>query len=144
MRRDFSILRYASLGVMLLGQVGAEVAAGVKERVRAELKQAHPYAPPQPVESSPVVADEAVLQLERVVVKKPDLRIEDLLAEARRAAEAEKAKQFSPLTGGLIYSKHFGGKELNLGLWPKLVPTNDTPVKKGEVMLRVDLLRIKW
>jgi hypothetical protein len=119
-------------------------AGEVNQRLRTELKITHAYAPAPPVESSPVVADDSVLQLETVVVTRPVFRVEDLLAQARRAAEAEKAKRFSPLTGGLIYAKNFGGKELNLGIWPKLVPTTETPVKKGEVMLRVDLLRIKW
>ncbi len=116
----------------------------MKARLKAELKEAHPYAPPKPVESHPVVADDSVLQLDPIKVTRSVFRIEDLLAQARRAAEAEKARKFSPLKGGLIYAKNFGGKELNLGIWPKLVPTTETPVKKGEVMIRVDLLRLKW
>lgn len=116
----------------------------MKEQLKAELREAHLYVPPKPVESSPVLADESILQLDPIKVTRPVFRVEDLLAQARRAAEAEKARKFSPLTGGLIYEKNFGGKELNLGIWPMLVPTTETPVKKGEVMLRVDLLRLKW
>jgi hypothetical protein len=141
---DFTMLRYASLSLLLAGSCCADEAGKVRERLKAEIREMHPYAPPAPVESSPLVADESVLQLDPVKVTRPAFRVEDLLAEARRAAEAEKARRFSPLTGGLIYSKNFGGKELNLGIWPMLVPTNETPVKKGEVMLRVDLLRLKW
>lgn len=138
------MLRYASLCLLVAGSCCAEEASKVRERLKAELREVHLYVLPKPVESSPVLADDSVLQLDPVVVRPNVLRIEDLLAQARRAAEAEKAKKFSPLTGGLIYSKNFGGKELNLGLWPMLVPTTETPVKKGEVMLRVDLLRLKW
>jgi hypothetical protein len=139
------MLRYASLCLLVAGSCGAEEAGKVKEQLQAELREAHTYVPPKPVESSPVLADESVLQLETVVVTRRALRIEDLLAQARRAAEAEKARRFSPLTGGLIYAKNFGGKELNLGIWPKLVPVDEIPsLKKSEVMIRVDLLRIKW
>ena len=31
-----------------------------------------------------------------------------------------------------------------LGFWPKLVPADDLPVKKGTVLMAIDLLRIKW
>jgi len=139
------MLRYASLCLLMAGSCCAEEAGRVQERLKAELKETHPYVSPKPVESSPMLADEAVLQLDPVVVRPNVLRIEDLLAQARRAAEAEKARKFSPLTGGLIYAKNFGGKELNLGIWPKLVPVDEIPsLKKSEVMLRVDLLRLKW
>jgi len=142
---DFAVPRYVSLFLFMAGSCVAEEPVVMRDRLRAELKERHSYAPPKPVEDGkPAPIDDSVLQLEPVVVKKPVFRVDDLLAEARRRAEAEKAKQFSPLKGGLIYAKDFGGKELNLGIWPKLVPTNDTPVKKGEVMLRVDLLRLKW
>jgi hypothetical protein len=132
--------------LLLLGAGGcwAKEAGAVKERLKADLREKHSYLPPKPVESSPVPADEPVHQLDPVVVTRPGFRVEDLLADARRAAEAEKAKKFSPLKGGLLYSKKFGGRELDLGVWPKLVPVAETPVKKGEVMLRVDLLRLRW
>ncbi len=130
--------------LLATGSCCGETQVTAKERLISELKEVHRYVAAVPDESKPTALDEPVLQLERMVVTKPALRIEDLLAQARRAAEAEKARKFSPLTGGLIYAKNFGGKELNLGIWPRLVPTNETPMKKGDVMLRVDLLRIKW
>jgi hypothetical protein len=139
------VLRYAWLCLLVAGSCRAEEAGEAKERLKAELKATHTYVPPKPVESSPIFADESVLQLEPVVVTRNFFRSEDLLAQARRVAEAEKARKFSPLTGGLIYAKNFGGKELNLGVWPRLVPLDEIPsLKKSEVMLRVDLLRIKW
>ena len=145
MQPDLTLLRYASLCLLVVGSCGAEETSKVKERLKAEIREAHTYVPPKPVDSSPVLADESILQLDPIKVTRPVFRVEDLLAQARRAAEAEKARRFSPLTGGLLYSKNFGGKELDLGIWPKLVPVDEIPsLKKSEVMLRVDLLRIKW
>lgn len=123
----------------------AEGPASMKDRLRAGLKEWHAYVPSKPADSTPAQADDLVLHLDPIVVTRPVFRVDDLLAEARRAAAAEKAGKFSPLKGGLLYARNFGGKELNLGIWPKLVPVAEIPsLKKGEVMLRVDLLRLKW
>ena len=92
----------------------------------------------QPVEENLESDGEPVLDLEPMVISR-DMET-DLLAEARRAAEAKKEAEFSLLRGGKLLSFRRG----DIGFWPKIVPTDATPVKKADVALNIDLLRIKW
>lgn len=126
---------------LLLGTVcgygQAETAATT--RLKAEFKETFHYTPPAPgAEEEAAPSDEPVLELEPMIITRS---LEgDILAEARRAAEAKRAKEFSLRHGGTLLAFPRG----EIGFWPKLVPVKETPVKKGEVMLSVDLLRIKW
>lgn len=130
------------LAALLAGPLRAEEAApvpGVREKLRAKIVEALPPAPAAgPAEGQPEPDGEPVLELEPMIITRA--RETDLLAEARRAAEARKAREFSLLKGGTLLSFRRG----DLGFWPKLVPIDETPVKKGEVGISVDLLRIKW
>lgn len=128
--------------VLLAGPLRAAAAApvpGVREKLRAKIVETLPAAPAAgPAEEKPELDGEPVLELEPMIITRA--READLLAEARRAAEARKAREFSLLKGGTLLSFRHG----DLGFWPKLVPIDETPVKKGEVGLSVDLLRLKW
>jgi hypothetical protein len=122
--------------------VAAEEAAptsGVRDKLRAKIVETLPAAPAVgPVEEKSALDGEPVLELEPMIITRA--READLLAEARRAAEAKKAKEFSLLKGGTLFST----ERMDIGFWAKLVPVDDTPVKKGGVGIRVDLLRLKW
>jgi hypothetical protein len=69
----------------------------------------------------------------------------DIEEATRRAEEAEKAAKFSPITGGLIFSKRLQSTDLKFGLWPKLVPASTrSGIKKDVVGISVDVLRFDW
>lgn len=132
--------RLPLLAVLFAGLLRADeapLAPGVREKLSVLIREALP-PPPERKADEAVAADEPVLELEPMVITAA--METDLLAEARRAAEARKAREFSLLKGGLLFSTG----RADLGFWAKLVPIDDTPVKKGGVGIRVDLLRIKW
>jgi hypothetical protein len=110
----------------------------VTARLKTEFKATYRYAPSDRGEEAPASDGEPVLQLEPMIITR-SLET-DILAEARRQAEVRKAGEFSPLRGGTILSFQRG----EIGFWPKIVPVNATPVKKGDVLVSVDLLRLKW
>lgn len=127
--------------VLMTGSLRSEEAPApaMREKLRARILATLPPAPAvRPVEESPERDGEPVLELEPMIIT-PAMET-DLLAEARRAAEAKKAAEFSLLRGGTLISFRKG----DIGFWPKIVPVDATPVKKGEVGISVDLLRIKW
>lgn len=112
----------------------------LREKLRARIRETLPPPPPagSSVEERPDQEGEPVLELEPMVITRT---VEtDLLAEARRAAQAKKAAEFSLLRGGTLVSFRRG----ELGFWPKIVPIDASPVKKGDVGISVDFLRIKW
>ncbi len=131
----------ARLTVLLLLAAGCcrgQIETVVTARLRAEFKEAYPYAPLARGEEGQALSDEPVLELEPMIITRA---LEtDSLDTARREAEAKKAAEFSLLRGGTLLSFRRG----DIGFWPKIVPVNDTPVKKGDVLISVDLLRIKW
>lgn len=135
-------MRWLLLPAMLMvgpawGQEGAS--PGLQEKLRARIVETLPPAPAaQPVEENLESDGEPVLELEPMVITR-DMET-DLLAEARRAVEAKKEAEFSLLRGGKLLSFRRG----DIGFWPKIVPTDATPVKKADVALNIDLLRIKW
>lgn len=118
----------------------AQVEIAVTDRLKAEFKVTYPYTPPDAVEEKLELSGEPVLELEPMVVTRSLSFGADILAEARRATEAQKAKEFSILRGGSLLSFRRG----DIGFWPKIVPVDATPVKKGDVAISVDLLRLKW
>lgn len=118
----------------------AQTETAVTGRLKAEFQAAYAYAPPTAVEEKPELSGEPVLELEPMVVTRSLAFGADILAEARRATEAKKAKEFSILRGGSLLSFRRG----DIGFWPKIVPVDATPVKKGDVAISVDLLRLKW
>ena len=129
--------------LMLLVATGAcwgKVETAVTARLKADLQQAHPYVALAAAGQDPVAGGEPVLQLEPMTVTGEHSFEVDILAEARRVAEMRKAKEFSLLRGGTLLSFTRG----ELGFWPKLVPVDDLPVRKGTVLMAVDFLRIKW
>lgn len=132
------LTRPAVLLLLVAGCCHAQSETVVTARLKTEFKETYRYAPSDPGEAAPALDGEPVLELEPMIITR-SLET-DILAEARRQAEARKAKEFSPLRGGTIHSFRRG----EVGFWPTLVPIDATPVKKGEVMLIVDLLRLKW
>ena len=128
------LLAMLSAGPVWAGQA---TSAALREKLSARIKEA--LRPPGTKEvEEPAKLEEDVLELEPMIVTSA-MEI-DLLAEARRQAEAKRAKEFSLRHGGRLLSFPRG----EIGFWPKLIPVKETPVKKGDVMLSVDLLRIKW
>lgn len=127
-------------GLLLLAQGGwAQADTPVAARLKAEFKATYTYSPPATVEENPVGDGEPILELEPMVITRPLSEV-DIMEAARRAAEAREAKKFSALKGGTLLSFRRG----DLGFWPQIVPVDATPVKKAEVLLVIDLLRIKW
>jgi len=129
--------------LMLLVATGAcwgKVETAVTARLKADLQQAHPYVALAAAGQDAAPGGEPVLQLEPMTVTGEHAFEVDILAEARRVAEMRKAKEFSLLRGGTLLAFTRG----ELGFWPKLVPADDLPVKKGTVLMAIDLLRIKW
>lgn len=132
------LLLIAALAIASL-RGGESPAPSVKEKLRGRLLETLPPPAPASGESDPKVeVDDEILELAPMTIRR-SLEA-DLLAEAQRAAEAKKAKEFSLLRGGSIYSFRRG----EIGFWPKIVPTDATPVKKGSVGITVDFLRLKW
>ncbi len=132
--------RLLFLAVLLSGPMGAveAPASEVRARLSARIRETLLPPPVAPAATAEPEAGEPVLVLEPMVVTAA--MESDLLAEARRAAEARKAREFSLLKGGLLFSTG----RTDVGFWAKLVPIDDTPVKKGGVGIRIDLLRVKW
>lgn len=130
--------RTAVLLLLVAGCCHGQSETVITARLKAEFKETYRYAPSDAGEDVPTLDGEPVLELEPMIITR-SLET-DVLAEARRQAEARQAKEFSPLRGGTIHSFKRG----EIGFWPMLVPIDATPVKKGEVMLVVDLLRLKW
>jgi hypothetical protein len=135
--RRLLLLLVALLVVPVRGDEAAPT-PNLREKLRVRILETLPPVPPKGREEEVKADDEQVLELEPMIVT--SAMETDLLAEARRAAEARQAAQFSLLRGGKLLSFPRG----EIGFWPKLIPVKETPVKKGEVMLSVDLLRIKW
>lgn len=134
-------MKWLLLLCVLVGPLRSEEAPvpNVREKLRARILETLPPAPVATrAEESPVPEGEQLLELEPMIITRT--KETDLLAEARRAAEARKAAEFSLLRGGTLLSFRRG----DIGFWPKIVPINATPVKKGDVGISVDLLRIKW
>ena len=127
------------LVLLLLASCGVGRAqTAVTARLKTEFKETYAYAPPVKMETEPEANGEPVLELEPMIITHS--MTEDILAEARRVAEARKAREFSLLRGGTLLSFRRG----DIGFWPQLVPVDATPFKKGTVGISVDLLRIKW
>jgi len=127
--------------VLGAGCVYAGGDTAVTARLKAELKESHPYVPPPPAaEAGPETITEPVFKLETMSVSLSRAFTVDVLAEARRAAAAREAEQFSLVKGGTLLSFRHG----DVGFWPTVVPATATPVKKPDAMLVIDLLRIKW
>ena len=134
------MVRASLLLLVATGACWGKVETAVAARLKADLLQAHPYVVPAAAGQDPASGGEPVLQLEPMTVTGEHSFEVDILAEARRVAELRKAKEFSLLSGGTLHSFTRG----ELGFWPKLVPVDDLPVKKGTVLMTIDLLRIKW
>lgn len=120
-------------------------------RLKAELKESHPYVAPVARDSEVAPLDEPVLKLEKMVVTISPAFEVDVLKEARRAVARREAQQFSLAKGGRLLAFTRG----EVGFWPTIIPVNAaaagrpgdplaSPVKKPDVMLVVDLLRLKW
>lgn len=132
------LARFTGLLLLGAGCCCGQAETAVTARLKEEFKETYRYTPPAAEEAVTDLSGEPVLELEPMIVTRS--METDILAEARRVAEARKAKEFSPLRGGTLYSFRRG----DIGFWPKIVPVNDTPVKKGDVAISVDLLRLKW
>jgi hypothetical protein len=133
--------RLAVTLVLMAGCGWAKEDTVVVARLKAELKDAHPYVVPVAKEGEAESVDEPVLKLEKMVVTISPAFAVDVLAEARRAAAVREAARFSLRKGGTLFSSYRG----DIGFWPAIVPVDDTPWKrKGDVGIRVDLLRLKW
>jgi hypothetical protein len=133
--------RLLLFAVLMAGSLRSEAppVPGVREKLRARILETLPPAPViQPREEGSERDGEPVLELEPMIIT--SALDSDLLAEARRAAATRQAEEFSVLRGGRLLSFRKG----EIGFWPKIVPTNATPVKKGDVAITIDLLRINW
>lgn len=127
--------------VLMAGSLRSEevTAHGVREKLRARIIETLAPAPAaEPMKENMETGGEPVLELEPMIIT-PAVET-DFLAEARRAAAARKAAEFSLLRGGKLFSFPRG----EIGFWPQIVPINATPVKKGDVGISTDLLRIRW
>jgi len=131
--------RCTLLFVVMTGWVSGEAETAVMARLRAEFKESYAYVPSAAGEEKPELEGEAVLELEPMVVTRP-LSDAEIMEEARRLAAAREAAKFSALKGGSILTFRRG----EIGFWPKIVPVDATPVKKADVALTIDLLRLKW
>lgn len=138
------------LQLIVIGSCAGEAESTISARLKAELKHGYAYKSefeetPKPIfASEPVSEAEPMLYLAPIQVTAPRTFHDDLARATRQAAEAEKARKFSALSGGLIYSNRKGPREINLGIWPKLVPMVNGPMKKDVVGISVDILRMKW
>ena len=137
------IVRISALLLLTVGCCWGKAETAVTARLKAELKEAHPYVPPAAPGGDTDLGGDPVFHLEPMTVTSSSSFEVDLQAEARRAAAAREARKFSPQKGGLIFSSG----RMDLGFWPKLVPVESVEVgslKKQTVGISVDLLRIKW
>ena len=131
--------RCSLLFVLTAGWAFGNAETAVMARLKAEFKESFAYAPPAVGEKNPELAGEPVLELEPMIVRRP-LSEGDIMEEARRLAAAREAAKFSALKGGSLLTFRRG----EIGFWPQIVPVNATPVKKADVALTIDLLRLKW
>jgi hypothetical protein len=131
--------RCSLLFVLATGGAFGEADTAVAARLRAEFKESFAYVPSAAGEEMPAGSDGTVLELEPMVVTRP-LAEADIMEESRRRAAAREAAKFSALKGGSLLTFRRG----EIGFWPKIVPVDATPVKKADVALTIDLLRLKW
>jgi hypothetical protein len=76
------------------------------------------------------------------------------IVESQRRRDVEKAitdriaaireERFAASKGGLLKTKQIGKVQMNLGLWPELFDNAPGKVGTQDIMLRVDILRLKW
>src|SRR5438105_2259227 len=118
-------MRWLLLSAVLLAvpSWADETPSTMNQKLRVRIKETMSSASAKAPEHESIIGGGEVLELEPMFVT--GAMETDLLAEARRAAEAKKAAEFSLLRGGRLLSFSRG----EIGFWPKLVLIDATPVK---------------
>ena len=133
------------LGLTFLGR--AEPPRNLSDSLVAELRAGFTFAPSLLAEAGAAVAveeEDPILHLETFKVSLPHSFFREAVEAGQHAAAAREAEKFSLLTGGRIFARRLGASELDLGFWPWLVPRNLALYKNQDILISVDLLRLKW
>jgi len=97
---------------------------------------------PAQAQAEPAKADDVIV-LDRMTIVESQRRRDVEKAINERVA-AIKKEQFMATKGGLLKTKQIGKVQMNLGLWPELFDSAPGKVGTQDIMLRVDILRLKW
>jgi hypothetical protein len=140
------VIRFVIIAIVSLSSHGAEIGCAETQGWKTALKTIYHYSPEPSAPEKPSLerTEGEMLYLEPMVVKLAAFR-QDIEEATRRAEAAEKAVKFSPITGGLIFSKRLRSMDLKFGLWTKLVPvSSQAGIKKDVVGISVDVLKLDW
>jgi hypothetical protein len=88
-------------------------------------------------------ADDDVVQMEAFTVTEAIVR-RDLERKLAAMAAAREAEKFKPLTGGRISTHQIGRVVADTGFWPIIEEREIKYAGGQDILLRVDLLRLKW
>lgn len=119
----------------------------------AQLKEAYvftaepakdaPAGPQSPILSRRLATVDEPVEMEAVKITESIAR-RDLAKAIKDRQEAEAADEFRWNKGGLLKKYQWGGREVDLGLWPKLVAETPGKLMPESIGIRVDIVRIKW
>ena len=140
------VSRFGIIIVASLFSSGAEIAHAATGDWKTALKNDYHYSPEPPAQEKPALepTEGEILYLEPIVVRITSF-LHDLEEASRRAEAAKKDAKFSPITGGLIFSKKLRSTNLKVGLWPKLVPVSTRGgIKKDDVGISIPVLKLDW
>lgn len=139
------LLALGSLAVVLGVKAESSASATVQTAIKESFRYSSPTTPATPVrdKTQMILTEEPVVQLEAMTVVESILR-RDLERTLRdRAAQAEEAK-FKWTRGGLLKTKYIGRVQADMGIWPKLMEREHGAWAVREVILKVDLLNLRW
>ena len=89
------------------------------------------------------MSDEPVVQLETMTIIDSFWR-RDLQRKMRDNKDAAAAAEFKWNRGGLITTKQFAKLQADIGVWPKLFEREHGAWSAREIILKIDVLNLRW